>query len=280
MEEIIEFRIPGDRYRSIQRDLPNLAGHVSRKSGWSVTLQFRDSRDEARQFYNSYASKFDEPPQLPYLKRTYTDKELASAELLRFYVWSLVEASGQEIGTQYDPSTACPACGSGPKQKGPLTLGLSKIPRQDFVMTLTGELLASRRARAVLDAAGPSGIRFGPVLSSATRNASNAWSQLFITARIPVSGKTVFGIDPFDLDPEGKYRCPACGLLGARLLSEVRIPRADWHGTDFAASSALVGVRLGLYEPWPLVVISPRTYRLLKSKRLSGFGVEVARLDP
>lgn len=104
--------------------------------------------------------------------------------------------------------------------------------------------------------------------------------QLMIHSRVDVTAPTRFGIDPFDEDAAGEYRCPECGLAGLNVLSELFVARDSWDGSDFAVTRQLVGSRSGLLVPAPLVVVSPRVRELFVEHRLNGARWEVAHLLP
>ena len=105
------------------------------------------------------------------------------------------------------------------------------------------------------------------------------WRQLIVTGR---AGRMVppthFGINPFRDDEEGEYRCPLGHVSGLNLLSEAHVPRADWDDSDVAATADLVGARMGLLVPSPILLISQRLYRMLLETATKGFSVNVAHL--
>jgi len=103
------------------------------------------------------------------------------------------------------------------------------------------------------------------------------WYQLIVTsAPVPTVVPTRFGIDPFDEDPEGLYRCPLGHVSGLNVLSELWVSRAAWDGSDVAQTANLVGTRRGLLMPPPMLLISPRLWRLLRTEDIKGYTVEVA----
>ena len=105
------------------------------------------------------------------------------------------------------------------------------------------------------------------------------WYQLVVTSTpVPAVPPTCFGVNPFDEDPEGHYRCPLGHVSGLNLLSEVWVPREAWDGSDIVCTKNLVGIRRGLLVPVPLLLISPRLWRLLEAKQVKGYKVEVAHL--
>jgi hypothetical protein len=106
------------------------------------------------------------------------------------------------------------------------------------------------------------------------------WYQL-IVASTPVllTTATRFGIDPFNEDEDGKYRCPHAHVRGLNLLSEVSLKRGSWDRSDFAITDGLVGMKQGLLRPRPLLLISQRVRNLLEEHKLKGYRLEVAHLS-
>lgn len=109
------------------------------------------------------------------------------------------------------------------------------------------------------------------------------WYQLLITSRpLTVDSRTVFGINPFNDDPEGEYRCPLGHARGLNLISEPYVTRDSWDGSDFAVSSDWVGAPATPLVPRAryrrLLFISPRVWRLLREHKIKGWKVEIARL--
>ncbi|HEV2473450.1 MAG TPA: hypothetical protein VGS41_12330 [Chthonomonadales bacterium] len=79
------------------------------------------------------------------IRRTYTRAELASAELFSLSVSRLFEPSGEECGTIYDESVACPVCGSGAQQISELRLDLRKAPKAKHIAeTIANETIVSQ----------------------------------------------------------------------------------------------------------------------------------------
>jgi len=213
--------------------------------------------------------------------RTYTNKELAEAELFNVEFLKYFEPAGEEHGTPYDEKTACPVCGSGALQVGPLCLPPKRLPKgKDFACTIGGERIASWRVKQVFEREGVSGIRFAPVISLGKASRQNPdWFQFFIesaTARIVVP--TRLGNGPFDDDEKGMHRCPTGDQLGLNRLSEVTIERATRGISDFVCSEGFVGVRRGLLRPERLIFISQRVRHLIDSERLKGLSLEVAHM--
>jgi hypothetical protein len=105
------------------------------------------------------------------------------------------------------------------------------------------------------------------------------WYQLVPTSRpVDVAPLTKTGVEPFDEDPENKYRCSRGDLIGLNLLSEVYLRNKDYDGADVAITRQFIGARGGIHRPTPVLLISPRFWRLLESEKVKGYKVEVAHL--
>lgn len=105
------------------------------------------------------------------------------------------------------------------------------------------------------------------------------WYQLVVTSKpAPTIPPTFFGNKPFDEDPEGEYKCPLGHVSGLNLLSELWISNENWDGGDIVQTENMMGIRRGLLVPSPLLLISPRLWKLLKDNNIKGYHVEVAHL--
>jgi hypothetical protein len=220
----------------------------------------------------------------------YAKNELLQAEVLRLQVTRAFEPAGEECGTTYDECRACPHCGAGRVQVSELHLQLRRqwqalpsLPRTrqfQIARTIADEVIVSRVLADEMESAGLSGVQLRPVYGcGAKAKETPHWRQFRVTGS---AGRTVppthFGINPFRDDAEGEYRCPLGHVSGLNLLSEVYVPRASWDGTDVTATEDLVGARMGLLVPVPMILISRRFYRLLLETGTKGFRVEVAHL--
>lgn len=222
--------------------------------------------------------------------RVYADAELADAPLLRWEVASVFEPIGQDCGTEYDERAACSVCGAGRTQVSPLRLDLRRIQRQrdidtrtipsgkDVARTLAEEIVVSRRFRDLVETLSITGVDLAPVEDRG--RISEAWFQLLVVSRpITVTPPTEFGIDPFDLDVAGRYRCPSGHIAGLNLLSEVTIDEKTWDGSDVAVSRQLVGRRAGDLVPAPLLFVSNRLCQALRAHRTKGSRFEPVRFQ-
>ena len=67
--------------------------------------------------------------------------------------------------------------------------------------------------------------------------------------------------------------------MGLNLLSQAPVQGEAWKGADLLRSRELVGVPRGLFNPKPLLFISPRLRDLLLRSRVKGWISEVANVS-
>lgn len=277
MRETIEFRVPDSL---ADRFLPAHAGvrlGIVRKLELSpedalfaeIGRIDRELRADGRAFFTAW---------IPH--RRYSRRELASAEMLKVSAKKVFEPAGEECGTVYDDTQACPVCGIGAPQLSPLFLDSRSIPQTvDVARTIAGEIIVSRRIVQLFRRQGLRGAEFAPVcLADKNGTSSEEWAQLTVSGP-PVESHTStrFGNDPFDRG--GGSRCPQGHVAGLSVLSEVWIRTKSYDGTDLVETKERVGVRRGLLRPQPLVLVSPSAWRAIEGARLKGFAVEVAYLS-
>ncbi|QRK11217.1 hypothetical protein JQX13_14755 [Archangium violaceum] len=218
------------------------------------------------------------------IRRAYTKKELDAAELFHLRLRSAFEPEGEQCGTRYDESVACPHCGVGARQLNELRLEPGSLPRgKDITRTIAfSEIIVSSRLVEALREDGITGARFLPVLREDGRGALDSWYQLEVTSRpLGVAPVSRFGVSPFDPDTRGEYRCPLGHVGGLNLLSELSVRRADWDGSDLCVAAQWIGYRSrngGAFRPYPLLLISQKLRRLLGGLKGKGFDLEVAHL--
>ena len=111
---------------------------------------------------------------------------------------------------------------------------------------------------------------------------SPEWYQLFVTSNpVELAPPTRIGSNPFEDDKEGEQGCPLGlpgHLAGLKVLSQVTVQGDAWKGADVLRSLALVGVRRGLFNPRPLLFISPRLRDLLLANSVKGWTSEVVNV--
>jgi len=94
----------------------------------------------------------------------YSHKELEAAELFHMLITAAFEPAGEQCGTVYDESTACPICGAGRTQVSDLILDLRKVPKgKDIARTIADEWIVSQRLAELLLDGGMTGFELRPV---------------------------------------------------------------------------------------------------------------------
>ena len=276
MREIYEFRVPEAR-ASVH--LPPGVGVVSgtgiaRKLTTSANDDLfaeigrleRRMRDEGDVFFTSWS-----------VRRSYSRSELQRAQLFRVWPLRVLEPAGEECGTVYDDSSACPLCGGGGVQTSELWLPRRAIPSvPDVWETIAGEIVVTARTRGLYRTNGFTGAKFGDLrLSDEGGRISDSHFQMSIDGRCAeLDATTRAGEDPFD---QGGYgRCPTGDVIGLNLLSPVVVAALGDDAPDVMASSELVGVRRGLLRPRPLLLVSACVWDAMAAAKLNGFGHEIA----
>lgn len=228
------------------------------------------------------------------VRRSYTTRELAEARLVHVIPKGAFEPEGEECGTRYDESTACPHCGAGRTQISPLSLDLRRSQPdhdvhtttlrrgRDVARSIADEIVVSDRFVALLRAAAATGVDLRSVLRCRTDRPIAGWHQFVVTGQ-PVEAvpPTTYGIDPFDLDESGEHRCPLGPLdhvAGLNLLSEITIDAATWTGDDVVPTRQWVGNRVGVLVPAPSILVSGRLYRQMAEARITGVRYEVVHV--
>ena len=199
---------------------------------------------------------------------------------MSFRIRRHLETSGEENDTEYDGRAACIYCAAGREQKSLLRLDLRGISRSaDLVETLGGEVIVSSRIAELIRRHGITGVRLSSVEDTRRDRISAEWYQLVpVGGRVEINSRTRAGIDPFDPDVEGRFRCPFGHVLGLNLLSEVWLERGSWNGDDLVVSRQMFGDLRGLLRPQPIRFMSQRFWRMLTKARITGFAVEVSYL--
>lgn len=212
------------------------------------------------------------------ISRHYTPEEIQSAELFSLRPRSIFEPCGEMCGTEYDESEACSLCGAGARQSTDLHLEPESIPKRDLSFTIAREIVISKRLAQALQTHGITGAAFLPVRDP-TGKLLDDWRQLTITsAPVDIVPPTLIGTTLFDLDEQGKFRCPQGHVLGLGLLSEAWIRRESYDGSDLVRTRQLTGLRRGVLHPRPVILFSPKLYRLLRELKVGRLVVEVAHL--
>ena len=230
--------------------------------------------------------------------RKYTKKDIREARLFQIFPFPFMVA-GEECGTKYDESTACPICGAGAKMIPPLKMRRSSIPKKDISWTLGQgeEIIVTERFRKVMEENGITGVRFEPVYC---RNKPIEYFQLLPTYYAELSEKTKCGYNPFDFRereekgfgakyneegilvkmPPAIYKCPNGDNVGLNVLSEGYVKNdSTIGGLDYFASRQTVGYKgVGLLRPHHLQFCSPKMRQVILDNDLKGAVFEVAHI--
>jgi hypothetical protein len=213
--------------------------------------------------------------------RRYSEFELQNASRLRLKVSAVFEPPGEMCGTKYDETGTCDHCGSGARQVGPLMLDLKRIPKgKTFARTIAGELVVTQRVVELFRENSVTGVRFYPVRPKSPKNLQPTdWYQLVVlSADAEIVPPTRVGINFFDDDVLGQFRCPKGHVLGLNLLSEVFVISSTVGAADIIESRQFVGLRRGVLRPQRVLLISQKVRELIAANALTGCDLEVAHL--
>jgi hypothetical protein len=215
------------------------------------------------------------------IHRTYSDEELRNAELVRIIPGMTIEPAGEENGTRYDDSEICGFCGSGRVQVSPLRLTSRELPSHgEFVETIAkDEWIISRKWAEVFRNYDAADALFPLEIGD---EVPGDWVQLRasnVKDTAVFSSRTIFGISPFDLDEEGRFRCPLGHVAGLNILSQAIIERKSLTEASVYVSDKYVGIKRGLLRPWRLLFVSQALWRDLVTQGMRGWGFEVVVIE-
>lgn len=217
------------------------------------------------------------------IDRQYTKEEIMQAQLFHLSMGRF-HTAGEECGTKYDETTACPICGANAKQVTPLHLYKNKIPKRDIAKSWGGEMIVSDKFVEAVKARGLKSLFFSPVYSG--KNKLEHVFQLTAEKEIELSDKTVVGCNPFNLTTESEidsyvdncgnvvkkeivYKCPHGDNIGLNIISEAYVLDSPLIGEyDFIASRQRIGARIGLSRPEPVYFVSPAFRKMLIEEKL------------
>jgi len=212
--------------------------------------------------------------------RTYSDQELAQAELFQLVPARQFEMAGEEYGTTYNEDAACSRCGVGAPRTGPLILDCRKLRNpKDLNISLAGELVVSARFATAFETARVSGVQFRPIICARTREPADNVRELFVEQHnAHIVPPTAVGVAPLTDGVADKDRCPEGDVLGLNLLSEVYIASSSRGQADIFLTDEFIGARRGLLRPVRLILASPKVREIVRSEKLTGVAVEVAHV--
>lgn len=213
------------------------------------------------------------------VRRTYSARELAAAEVFRVQVRATFDPPGEVCGTEYGDDRACPSCGANAPQRSALRIDPHRVPRGAGVASsIAGEIVASRAWVEAASADGVTGVRFMPVERCPSGGVIDEWRQVVIEGPPAMLGEaTAWGHTPFDLDPVS--RCLLGHVGGLNILSELHLDRSSWSGSDFGLAYPAEGERAGVLRPRMPIVVSRRGLDMVQRARPRDVLIEVAHLD-
>jgi hypothetical protein len=154
MKEIVEIRLPEEWARENLGPIGKTLGQLTR----SLKVDTNDPLFHRLKNKLRQQKKAAPIGMSAWFRRVYTPEELARAELFRLNINSVFEPAGEECGTAYDASGACPQCGAGRRQISDLVLDLRKVSRtKDIARSIADEWIVSQRLAQLLAETGMSG---------------------------------------------------------------------------------------------------------------------------
>lgn len=214
--------------------------------------------------------------------RVYSAAEIASADIFNFSPLAYFEPAGEMCDTLYDEAEACPICGAGGTQVGPLFLDLKRIPKKpDIAISIAGEIVVNQRFVDVFNDNGITGVDFYPVQQKKMKDLRpTGWYQFIVKPPyVDIIPPTRFGITPFNEDERGEYRCARGDTMGLNKLSEITVSLSSRGQADVAMSKQFIGRRAGILRPSRSVFVSPKVRNVFIESGLKGAGFEIAHLS-
>lgn len=216
------------------------------------------------------------------IHRSYSERELQNAKALRLIPETTIEPASVELGTLYDELHECPYCGTGRKQLSSLKVDSPQLPQGvQFAQTIArDEWICSPGWAGVISRMRHDGITLAPIESRSEQ--LRDWMQIQVDPSgyaVQILPRTVFGIDPFNRDEDGRYRCPLGHVAGLRVISEACVGVGSMEEVDFAVSDVSVGVKRGVLRPCRMIFLSVAAWNALREIGTGGYSVEIAKVD-
>ncbi|ATP55246.1 hypothetical protein CPT03_01595 [Pedobacter ginsengisoli] len=292
MKELFEFRIFKDNYHLLSQ--PNRA--VFNGAIWVLKITEEDPLfQEIGRLNEHFKKKLNDLFYgIGFCSRSYTKRELDSADLLHLFTKKQFQPVGEECGTIYNDSVACEICGAYPEQTGPLVLKRKSIPKSDVASTIAGEMVFSEKFVDLFKKRNFKGANFEPVFFEDGR--SDFYQMKFLTPAFSVAKPTKVGLDVFNDMPDYEdrswfdqlgreitervqFKCPKGHLLGGNLISELYVDRCiDIFDLDIATTKQLAGTRMGVIRPSEIFLCSQSLRRMVVDEKLLGFSFDVAHI--
>ena len=187
----------------------------------------------------------------------------------------MIEVTGDEFGSSYDETVACPVCGHGRKQVALLQLPAVSLPRsRDICETYAGEILVTDSLADLLR--GPDA-RLQQVLGLNGRPV-RGWNQLLPQPLCDISPVTGAGTSPVDDDDSGEFKCRFGHVLGLNQLSELALGAPPPQECHVASTNQAFGWKIGLLRPESAIVVSQALRRRIETAGIRGASFDVVRL--
>ena len=213
----------------------------------------------------------------------YTDEEFEAAPLIAASgTWEIFVLGGPRFGTDYDISTACPACGAGMRQTSAYVLdgsdeeSMAKLGPYRAVSSY-GEILVDERLAETLANAGLSGLSLRSVYARQEdmRQIKLPWRQMWASHTLPP-------ISPRSTGIERDKVCKSCGRskFGYSLKEPMRLA---YRAQDLEGAEDVnrMWERFGLAR-WtgdlatavvsqPRFLVTPKVWRIFRDAGVTGF---------
>ncbi|MDI1445740.1 hypothetical protein [Polyangium sp. 6x1] len=213
----------------------------------------------------------------------YTDEEFEAARLIVALSPSeIFVLGGPRFGTDYDISTACPACGAGMRQTSAYVLdgsdaeSMGKL-RQFRAVSSYDEILVDERLAETLEGAGLSGISFRSVYARQKdmRQVKLPWRQMWASHTLPPISPHSTGIERgkvckscqrsrigYSLKEPTRIAYRALDLIGAQDVNRMweHFGIARWNGD---LKTAVLSQ--------PKFLVTPKVWRIFKDAGVTGF---------
>jgi hypothetical protein len=276
MREILELRMPSER---AERYLPPGVGKDTASGVRRILLDVQDPLvEKLRTIEVEYSAQGKTLFFMCVVERRYTPRELRAAEYLLVEFLPFFRPTGEECGTIYDASTACPHCGAGDRQVNELHLELRRIPKtRALALTQGDEYVIISQLAEVLRTHGITGYELRPVVSKGGRPTPDHHQLIIPSATAEIVPPTLAGASYLAPEPDSS-RCPEGHVIGHRLLSPLHISRDSLGDLDWVFTRQKFGMRLGLFRPYPMMIVTQRLYQLLAEQKVRHLHAEVVHL--
>jgi hypothetical protein len=211
------------------------------------------------------------------IKRRYSAREIADSSLFRVLWTKMFEPAGEDCGTDYDLSNACPVCSAGRQVLGRLRLDSRTLPNAaDAAFTIArDERVVNERLADVIRAEHFTGVELVEIETFPARKATSPWFQLVVTGpELAFVPPTRFANSP--IDSRNEFACPRGHTLGHSLVTEAFVAPSSGQATDVMHSLQFEGSPSGLIVPWRTLFVSPRFRAAMVKHKIRGWQYEVA----